>query len=96
MSGGLHWPHMGAVLSRLGRGRGALPPFVSMRPKLRKRRAAVRRGEPRPVRRLAGPVFDPLTIDADPSRADYRVGDFDAAGGARRVAARRAASAAGR
>ena len=28
------WPHIGAVLSRLGRGRGPLPPFVSMRPKL--------------------------------------------------------------
>jgi hypothetical protein len=28
------WPHLGAVLSRLGRGQGVLPPFVSMRPKL--------------------------------------------------------------
>src|SRR5437870_3423560 len=28
------WPHIGAVLSRLGRGRDPLPPFVSLRPKL--------------------------------------------------------------
>ena len=25
------WPHIGAVLSKLGRGRGVLPPFVSLR-----------------------------------------------------------------
>src|SRR3954454_21922651 len=28
------WPNIGSVLSRLGRGQGALPPFVQMRPKL--------------------------------------------------------------
>ena len=28
------WPHIGAVLSKLKRGKGSLPPFVSMRPKL--------------------------------------------------------------
>jgi len=26
------WPHIGSVLSKLNRGKGALPPFVSMRP----------------------------------------------------------------
>ena len=30
----LQWPHMGSVLTKLGRGSGALPPFISMRPKL--------------------------------------------------------------
>ena len=30
----LQWPHVGSVLTRLGRARSALPPFVSMRPKL--------------------------------------------------------------
>src|SRR5687768_192553 len=28
------WPSMGSVLSRLGRGQGALPPYISFRPKL--------------------------------------------------------------
>lgn len=70
------WPHMGAVLSALGRGQGALPPFVSMRPKL-----------PNDVPRFVeesqgqfagwlGPLHDPLTIDADPSLSDYRVGEM--------------------
>jgi Protein of unknown function (DUF1501) len=70
------WPHFGSVLSRLGRGRHPLPPFVSMRPRL-----------PNDVPRFVeeshgqfagwlGPAFDPLTIDADPSLADYQVGDF--------------------
>lgn len=70
------WPHMGAVLSRLGRGRSVLPPFVSMRPKL-----------PNTVPRFVeqshgqfagwlGPSWDPLTIDADPSLPDYRVGEM--------------------
>ncbi|MEK6260225.1 MAG: DUF1501 domain-containing protein [Planctomycetota bacterium] len=71
------WPSLGAVLSKLGRGRPPLPPFVSMRPKL-----------PGDVPRFVeeshgqfagwlGPTFDPLTIDANPHSADYRVGDFD-------------------
>ena len=38
-----------------GAGRGPLPPFVSHAAEARQRRAAVRRTEPRPVRRLAGP-----------------------------------------
>lgn len=70
------WPHLGAVLSAIGRGRGALPPFVSMRPKL-----------PNDVPRFVeqsqgqfagwlGPLHDPLTIDADPSLPDYRVGEL--------------------
>jgi hypothetical protein len=71
------WPSMGAVLARLGRGRDPLPPFVSMRPKL-----------PGDVPRFVeqshgqfggwlGSQFDPLTIDADPSNADFRVADFE-------------------
>lgn len=70
------WPHIGAVLSRLGRGRSVLPPFVSMRPKL-----------PNTVPRFVeqshgqfagwlGPSWDPLTIDADPSLKEYRVGEM--------------------
>src|SRR5205809_1741414 len=70
------WPHVGAVLSALGRGSGPLPPFVSLRPKL-----------PNDVPRFVeesqgqfggwlGPLHDPLTIDADPSLPDYRVGEL--------------------
>ncbi len=71
------WPHLGAVLSHLGRGSGPLPPFVSMRPKLEN-------DVPRFVEQSHGQfagwlgrAFDPLTIDADPSRENYHVGDFE-------------------
>src|SRR5437867_917038 len=70
------WPTYGAVLSRLGRGKGPLPSFVSMMPK-------VPNGAPRFVEQshgqgagLLGAVFDPLRIDADASKPDYRVGEF--------------------
>ncbi|HJS08304.1 MAG TPA: DUF1501 domain-containing protein [Pirellulales bacterium] len=70
------WPHMGSVLARLGRGRGALPPFVSMRPK-------VPGDVPRFVEQSQGqfagwlgPVYDPLTIDQDPNAADYRIAEL--------------------
>ena len=70
------WPHIGSVLSRLGRGRDPLPPFVSMRPKLDN-------DVPRFVEQSKGQsggwlgqAFDPLSIDANPSLAEYRVGEF--------------------
>jgi hypothetical protein len=70
------WPTYGAVLSWLGRGRGPLPPFVSMMP-------VVPNGAPRFVEEShgqdagwLGPLYHPMRIDADASRADYRVGDF--------------------
>jgi hypothetical protein len=72
------WPHYGAVLARQGRGRErtALPPFVQMRP-------TVPDGAPRFVELShgqgagwLGPALNPLTIDDDPSRPDYRVGAF--------------------
>ncbi|MGH7137095.1 MAG: DUF1501 domain-containing protein, partial [Pirellulales bacterium] len=72
------WPHIGSVLSRVGRGRGPLPPFVSMRPK-----PHVENDVPRFVEQShgqfagwLGQAFNPLTIDADPSHAEYHVGDF--------------------
>jgi hypothetical protein len=70
------WPHMGSVLAHLGRGRDPLPPFVQMRPKLEN--DVPRFVEESQGQRAGwlGPTFDPLTIDADPSRGDYRVGDF--------------------
>jgi uncharacterized protein (DUF1501 family) len=70
------WPNYGAVLAKLGRGRGPLPPFVSMMP-------VVPDGAPRFVEEshgqgagLLGPVYDPMRIDADGSKPGYRVGEF--------------------
>ncbi len=70
------WPHIGSVLSRLGRGNDPLPPFVSMRPKLPgdvPRFVEESRGQ---FAGWLGQSFDPLTIDANPALPDYRVGDF--------------------
>ena len=71
------WPSLGSVLARLGRGREPLPPFVSMRPELEN-------DVPRFVEQShgqfagwLGSAYDPLTIDADPSQPDYRVGEFE-------------------
>jgi hypothetical protein len=70
------WPTYGAVLSALGRGRGPLPPFVSMMP-------AVPDGAPRFVEEShgqdagwLGPLHHPLRIDADAAKPEYQVGEF--------------------
>ncbi|MSQ95255.1 MAG: DUF1501 domain-containing protein [Gemmataceae bacterium] len=70
------WPSYGAILSKLGRGHGPLPPFVSMMP-------VVPNGSPRFVEQShgqgagwLGPVYNPMRIDADASLPDYRVADF--------------------
>ncbi len=70
------WPHYGALLASLGRGKGPLPPFVSMMPR-------VPNGAPRFVEQsrgrgagMLGPLFEPMRIDADASLPDYRVADF--------------------
>src|SRR5206468_12917421 len=70
------WPSCGAILSWLGRGRGPLPPFVSMMP-------VVPNGAPRFVESShgqdagwLGPLHHPMRIDADASKPDYRVGEF--------------------
>jgi Protein of unknown function (DUF1501) len=71
------WPHIGSVLAKLGRGRDPLPPFVSMRPKLPgdvPRFVEQSRGQ---FAGWLGQAYDPLTIDANPADADYRVGDFN-------------------
>jgi uncharacterized protein (DUF1501 family) len=71
------WPTYGAALSWLGRGRGPLPPFVSMMP-------IVPNGAPRFVEEShgqdagwLGPLYHPMRIDADASRPDYRAGEFN-------------------
>jgi uncharacterized protein (DUF1501 family) len=70
------WPGYGAVLAKLGRGGGALPPFVSMMPR-------VPDGAPRFVEQShgqgagwLGPPYEPMRIDADASAAGYHVADF--------------------
>jgi hypothetical protein len=71
------WPHIGSVLTKLGRGGDPLPPFVSMRPKIPgdvPRFVEESRGQ---FGGWLGPSCDPLTIDANPALPDYRVGDFD-------------------
>jgi hypothetical protein len=70
------WPNYGAVLARLGRGKGPLPPYVSMMP-------VVPNGAPRFVEEShgqdagwLGSVYGPMRIDADASKSDYRPNDF--------------------
>jgi Protein of unknown function (DUF1501) len=70
------WPNYGAILSKLGRGKGPLPPYVSMMP-------VVPEGAPRFVESShgqgagwLGPLHNPMRIDADASKPDYRVGEF--------------------
>src|SRR5262245_39034570 len=70
------FPNYGAVLAKLGRGRGPLPPYVSMMP-------VVPDGAPRFVEEshgqgagILGPIYNPMRIDADASKPDYRVGEF--------------------
>ena len=70
------WPHVGSVLSKLGRAQGALPPFVSMRP-------TVPGDVPRFVEQSQGqfagwlgPTHDPMTIDADPNTKEYSIGEL--------------------
>lgn len=71
------WPHIGAVLAKLGRGTAPLPPFVSMMPRVEKD------GAPRFVEEShgqgagwLGPHYQPMRIDADASAANYKVANF--------------------
>src|SRR5262245_11893329 len=70
------WPSMGAVISRVRRGRGNLPPFVSMRPKLVNDVPRFVEQSQGQFAGWLGPIYDPLVIDADPNRPDYRVAEL--------------------
>jgi hypothetical protein len=85
------WPHIGSVLSQIGRGEGPIPPFVSMRPKLENTVPRFVEESHGQFAGWLGPRWDPLTIDADPSLPGYRVGDFQLASDVsiRRLAERR-------
>ena len=70
------WPHLGAILSRLGRGNPLLPSYVTMRPKTTldvPRFVEESRGQ---GPGFLGPAFGPFTIDADPNRPEFRAGEF--------------------
>ncbi len=71
------WPNFGSMMSFLGRGKGPLPPYVSMMP-------VVPNGAPRFVESshgqgagFLGPLYNPMRIDADASKPNYRVGEFE-------------------
>ncbi|MCA9009020.1 MAG: DUF1501 domain-containing protein [Planctomycetaceae bacterium] len=68
---------MGSVRAKLGRGRDPLPAFVSMRPKLENDVPNFVEQSHGQFAGWLGPTRDPLTIDADPSRGDYRVGEIE-------------------
>jgi hypothetical protein len=72
------FPNYGAVLAHLGRGKGPLPPYVSMMPVVDKDPA------PRFVEEShgqdagwLGPLYHPMRIDADASKPSYKVGAFE-------------------
>ncbi len=73
------WPNYGSILAKFGRGRGPLPPYVSMMPVV-----PAPDGAPRFVEEshgqgagILGPIFNPMRIDADASKPEYRVGEFE-------------------
>lgn len=68
---------MGSVRTKLGRERDPLPGFVSMQPKLENDVPNFAEQSHGQFAGWLGPTWDPLTIDADPSRADYRVGEIE-------------------
>jgi uncharacterized protein (DUF1501 family) len=77
------WPNYGAVLAKLGRGTGPLPPYVSMMPVVPEPDGAPRFVESSHGQGagLLGPLYNPMRIDADASKPDYRVGEFEPAAG---------------
>jgi hypothetical protein len=71
------WPNFGSVLAKIGRGTPPLPSFVQMRPKLENDVPRFIEESHGQFAGWLGPVWDPLTIDANPAGNAYRVGDFD-------------------
>jgi hypothetical protein len=67
------WPHIGSVLSKLRPSNNALPPFVSMRPKLENTVPRFVEESQGQFAGWMGSKYDPMTIDQDPHRDDYRI-----------------------
>lgn len=67
------WPHIGSVLTKLNRGRGALPPAISMRPKLENTVPRFVEQSQGQFAGWLGSVYDPMTIDQNPSLPEYRI-----------------------
>jgi len=70
------WPHIGSVLMKMGREARSLPPFVSMRPKLENEVPRFVEQSQGQFAGWLGSAYDPLTIDDDPSRDNYQVGEL--------------------
>jgi hypothetical protein len=70
------WPPVGAVLSKLERSKVALPPYVTMRPKLMNDVPRFVEDSQGQFAGWLGSVHDPLVIDADPSRPGYQVAEL--------------------
>src|SRR5262245_41920633 len=71
------WPGYGAVLAHLGFGKGPLPPFVSMMPEVPNAAPRFIESSHGQGAGWLGPLYDPLRIDADASKPDYKVGSFE-------------------
>jgi hypothetical protein len=69
-------PSIGSVLMKLGRGRGALPPAVTMRPKLENDVPRFVEQSQGQFAGWLGPVYDPFLIDQNPNQPGYHVGEF--------------------
>lgn len=70
------WPHIGSVLSKLNRGSGPLPPFVSMRPKLENDVPRFVEQSQGQFAGWLGPLYNPFTLDQNPNSPDYKIGEF--------------------
>lgn len=69
------WPHYGAVLANLGRGKGPLPPFVSMMPRVSGGPPLAEQSRGRGAG-ILGPTLEPMRILADASSPHYRVAEL--------------------
>jgi uncharacterized protein (DUF1501 family) len=71
------WPNIGSVLAAMGRGTGALPPLVQMRPTVPgdvPRFVELSQGQ---FGGWLGAAHDPLTIDDDPNNAQYHIPNME-------------------
>lgn len=72
-SGGLEHPHVGSVVSKLWGAKGAAPPFVVLPTPMGPTGGNLPHGQ---SAGYLGKAYDPLTINADPSRPDFKIQDL--------------------
>ena len=72
------WPPLGSVMAKAGHSDGAMPPFVSLRPKLDNNVPQFIETSHGQSGGWLGRGYAPMMIEADPNGPDYRVGgDYD-------------------